>query len=74
MSFKAGGCMVELTVDYRNNDKLRNSLCDLAGTTFGIDLASWYEAGFWQGDYPRRMPRNSSGNRGYIILHSSELS
>lgn len=51
MSFKAGGCMVELTVDYRNNDKLRNSLCDLAGTTFGIDLASWYEAGFWQGDY-----------------------
>ena len=42
---------MEITADYRNNDMLRNSLCDLANKTFGIDLAGWYDAGFWQGDY-----------------------
>ena len=43
--------MMEVTADYRNNDKLRNSLCDLAKQTFGIDLALWYDAGLWQNDY-----------------------
>ena len=42
---------MEITADYRNNDKLRNSLCDLAKQTFGIDLTGWYDAGFWQDDY-----------------------
>ncbi|MBO4903599.1 MAG: GNAT family N-acetyltransferase [Lachnospiraceae bacterium] len=42
---------MEIIKGYRDNEMLRGSLCDLANETFGIDLRSWYDAGFWRDDY-----------------------
>ncbi len=42
---------MEIVTGYRVDDKLRNSLGDLAQRTFGIDLCGWYDKGFWQNDY-----------------------
>lgn len=42
---------MDIITGCKNDEKLRNSFCDLANKTFGLDLASWYEKGFWQDDY-----------------------
>ena len=42
---------MEIRSDIKQNDKLRESFTDLAKNTFGIDLDSWYQNGFWQDDY-----------------------
>ena len=42
---------MEIRSGYRNDEKLRASLSGLARETFGIDLAGWYDNGFWGDDY-----------------------
>ncbi|MCR5590292.1 MAG: GNAT family N-acetyltransferase [Lachnospiraceae bacterium] len=42
---------MDIRTDYRNDEKLRLSLTKLAEATFGIDLETWYQNGFWQDDY-----------------------
>ncbi len=37
--------------DYKHNDKMRLSFCSLAKDTFGIDLETWYNRGFWNDNY-----------------------
>ncbi len=42
---------MEIRTNYRNDTALRESMCALANKVFGIDLARWYDNGFWQDDY-----------------------
>ncbi len=42
---------MEIRTGYRNDEKYRTSLAELAGAEFSIDLKTWYQNGFWQGDY-----------------------
>ena len=42
---------MEIRTGYANDEKLRKSLVKLANETFGIDLGSWYDNGFWGNDY-----------------------
>ncbi len=42
---------MEIRTNYKNDKALRESFCALANKVFGLDLASWYENGFWQDDY-----------------------
>ncbi|NLL78716.1 MAG: GNAT family N-acetyltransferase [Clostridiales bacterium] len=44
---------MEVTIikNYRENEMLRCSFCELAMKTFGIDFESWYENGFWTDRY-----------------------
>ena len=42
---------MEIRTGYRNDEKYRTSLAELAKAEFSIDLETWYQNGFWQGDY-----------------------
>lgn len=42
---------MELTKNYRTNDKLRRSFNKLAENTFGISFENWYQNGFWNDLY-----------------------
>lgn len=42
---------MEIRTGYRNEEKYRKSLAELAKAEFSIDLETWYQNGFWQGDY-----------------------
>ena len=46
-----GGWRMDILVNYRNDEKHRKSMTDLAKSTFGIELESWYQNGFWRDDY-----------------------
>ena len=37
--------------DYRDNDKLRESLNDLTEATFQFNFKGWYASGYWRDKY-----------------------
>lgn len=52
---------MEFRTGYKSDEKLRKSLARLAEQTFGIDLETWYQNGFWQDDYiPYSMTEDDS--------------
>lgn len=42
---------ITIIKNYRENEKLRRSFCELAEEIFGIDFESWYQRGFWTDRY-----------------------
>ena len=42
---------MRLVKDYRDNDKLRESLNDLTEATFQFDFKGWYNSGYWRDKY-----------------------
>ena len=42
---------MDIRTDIKKDETLRKSFTDLAKSTFGIDLESWYRNGFWENDY-----------------------
>lgn len=42
---------MEITKQYRNNEKLRSSFNRLAEQTFGLNFENWYQNGFWGDNY-----------------------
>ncbi|CAM4389891.1 GNAT family N-acetyltransferase [Paenibacillus typhae] len=42
---------LQFVTDYKKEDQLRTSFFALAADTFGLELESWYQEGFWDGRY-----------------------
>lgn len=42
---------MRIVKNYRNNDKLRESLNRLTEKTFGFNFEDWYKNGFWNDKY-----------------------
>lgn len=39
---------IRFAQDYKDNDRVRKSLSDLAHSTFGISFEDWYQKGYWK--------------------------
>ncbi len=46
-----GGETYDYRDDIRRDEAARRSFDDLARRTFGLSFESWYQSGYWQGDY-----------------------